>query len=147
MQVADAQVVEALERLVTAAVGLTTIVLGEAGVASELTLPQWRILVVVAESDGSRVGEVAGRIGVSLPAASRLVRRLERRGLVTATRDERDRRATNVRPTEAGLRLWEDVAGRRRRRLAAALDALHEPLPAGFGLGLQQVAGVLAGSA
>lgn len=58
---ADAQVVEALERLVTAAVGLTTVVLGEAGVASELTLPQWRILVVVAESDGSRVGEVAGR--------------------------------------------------------------------------------------
>ena len=39
---ADAQVVEALERLVTAAVGLTTVVLGEAGVASELTLPQWR---------------------------------------------------------------------------------------------------------
>jgi DNA-binding MarR family transcriptional regulator len=145
--VADAQVVEALERLVTAAVGLTTVVLGEVSAAGELTLPQWRILVVVAQSDGSRVGEVASRIGVSLPAASRLVRRLERRGLVTATRDERDRRATNVRPTEAGLRLWEDVAGRRRRRLAAALDALHEPLPEGFGLGLQRVASVLTGSA
>jgi len=141
--VADARVVEALERLVTAAVGLTTVALGEAGVASELTLPQWRILVVVAQSDGSRVGEVAARIGVSLPAASRLVRRLERRGLVTAIRDERDRRATIVRPTEAGFRLWEDVAGRRRRRLVAALEVLQEPLPAGFGRGLELVVGVL----
>lgn len=62
---------------------------------------------------------------------------------MTATRDERDRRATIVRPTESGLRLWEDVAGRRRRRLAAALDVLEEPLPAGFGRGLEMVAGTL----
>jgi DNA-binding MarR family transcriptional regulator len=143
MQVADTQVVEALERLVAAAVGLTTTVLGEVSVAGELTLPQWRILVVVTRSDGSRVGEVAGKVGVSLPAASRLVRRLERRGLVTAARDEDDRRATIVRPTEKGLRLWEDVVGRRRRRLVAALDVLEEPLPTGFGRGLELVAGTL----
>jgi hypothetical protein len=48
-----------------------------------------------------------------------------------------------VRPTEAGLRLWEDVAGRRRRRLVAALDVLQEPLPAGFGRGLELVVGML----
>ena len=130
---AETQVVEALERLVTAAVGLTTTVLGEVSVAGELTLPQWRILVVVTGSDGSRVGEVASKVGISLPAASRLVRRLERRGFVTADRDEGDRRATNVRPTEEGLRLWQEVVGRRRRRLVAALDFLEEPLPAGFG--------------
>jgi DNA-binding MarR family transcriptional regulator len=140
---ADVQVVDAVEQLAAAAVGLTTLALSEADVGTELTLQQWRILAVVARSGEARVGEAACGIGAGLPAASRLVRRLERRGLVTTARDERDRRATLVRPTEAGLRLWGDVAGRRRRRIAAAIDSLDEPLPEGFGRGLELVVGAL----
>ena len=59
-------------------------------------------LVVGAATDGIRVGEIAGRIGSAVPTTSRLVRRLERRGLVAAERDEADRRATLVRLTPTG---------------------------------------------
>lgn len=125
---AERRVVEALERLVVGAVGLTTASLGRTGVASELTLPQWRALVVVARTDGVRVGEVAARVGVTLSSASRLIRRLERQGLVMTERDERDRRATIVRATPAGRITWEGLVEHRRQLIDGLLESLPKPL-------------------
>src|SRR5664279_6626766 len=72
-----------LERIAVGAVGLTTRALAEADTGFELTFPQWRALLVLgAGDDGARIGEVATRVGVTVPATSRLLRRLERRGLV-----------------------------------------------------------------
>ena len=144
MPVADTRTVGAIERLVTAAVGLTTRTLAQARVASDITLPQWRALVVVAQADGIRVGEIGARVGLGLPAASRLVRRLERRGLVTTERDERDRRATVVRPTDRGRRLWRDVEEHRCRLIEAMLDARTEPLPERLPEGLEELASTLS---
>ena len=129
---ADARLVEALERLIVGAVGMTTVALAEFAPAAELTLPQWRALLVVARADGVRVSEIGTRVGMTLPSASRLVRRLERRGLVTTARDEADRRGTIVRPTAAGLQLWRDLVDYRRRLIADLLDALPAPVPAGL---------------
>ena len=65
------------------AVGVTARAVAEA--APELSLLQWRVLVVLAGSpDGRTVSEVADRIGSRLPATSRLLGRLRRRGLVEA---------------------------------------------------------------
>lgn len=142
---ANDRVVQALEELATGFVGLTAVVLAEGGgSAGQLTVPQWRALVVVARADGLRIGEVARRVGLGLPAASRLVRRLERRRLVTTERDERDRRATIVRPTPAGLASWNAVAERRRRRIATLLDDLAEPLRADLAGGLEQLAALFS---
>jgi DNA-binding MarR family transcriptional regulator len=126
---ADPRLVEALERLVVGAVGITTLALAECAPAAELTLPQWRALLVVARADGVRIGEIGSRVGMALPSASRLVRRLERRGLVSTARDESDRRGTIVRPTAAGLELWEHLVQYRRRMIADLLDTLPAPLP------------------
>ena len=99
------RIVEAIEGLVVEAVGITTVALVQATPGIDLSLPQWRALVVVGSSEtGMRVGEVAGRIGSAVPTTSRLVRRLERRGLLEAVRDETDRRATIVRLTPAYTR-------------------------------------------
>ena len=52
---------------------------------------------------------------------ARLVRRLERRGLLETARDETDRRATMVRPTEAGQSTLTAVMRKRRSLLVDAL--------------------------
>ena len=127
---ADPRLVESLERLVVGAVGITTVALAECAPAADLTLPQWRALLVVARGDGVRIGEIGTRVGMGLPSASRVVRRLERRGLVTTARDESDRRGTLVHPTAAGLQAWEHLVQHRRRMIADLLDALPVPLPA-----------------
>jgi DNA-binding MarR family transcriptional regulator len=106
----------ALERLVFAGVALTSRALAEATPGLELTLPQWRALVVLGEApDGARVSEVASRVGGSLPGTSRLLRRLERRGLVSAQQDDRDHRATRVRLTPDGRSVRSAIFGYRRR--------------------------------
>ena len=99
----DPAVAESLERIIFAGVALTTVAISQAQPEFELTFPQWRVLVIVGSaSDGVRIGEVARRVGVTLPATSRQVRRLERRGLVTVRQDERDARASLASLTPVG---------------------------------------------
>ena len=123
---ANRHIVDALERIVFAGVALTTRALSETRADLDLTLAQWRVLVVLGESeDGATISQVAARIGVTLPATSRQLRRLERRGLVDVGPDQRDRRATRVRLTSLGQSARDDVVSFRRRRIAqisASLD-------------------------
>lgn len=134
----DADLLGALDRLAIEVVGITTIVLAEVAGTFELTLAQWRILVIVGERGGVRIGEVATRIGSSLPSASRMIGRLERRGLVTTDRDPADRRARLVRLTDQGALTRRGVLRRRRRRIAAALRR-HPRLPSGLRDGLRAI--------
>ncbi len=114
--------VEAIEGILVGGIGLTTRALAEAAEATDLTLRQWRVLVVIADEDGVRIGELARRLGVAEPSASRLARRLERQGLVTVERDEADRRATNVRLSDQGRRTRDTVLDRRRELVAHATE-------------------------
>jgi DNA-binding MarR family transcriptional regulator len=112
---------QAIERLLKAGVGITAVAIDATDTAADLTLAQWRALVIVTEGHGVRVGKLAKRLGVAVPSASRLVRRMEDRGLLTAKRDHEDRRATVVRSTPAGNRVLRAVLGRRRALIDQAL--------------------------
>lgn len=115
-----------LERIAVGAVGLTTRALAQADPGFELTFPQWRALLVLGEdAAGARVGEVATRVGVTVPATSRLLRRLERRGLTTLSVDEHDRRATRARLTDRGRSVRAAILGHRRAALSEVVSALH----------------------
>lgn len=118
--------VEAIDRLVRAGFAVTTRVLADAP-GTDLTVQQWRVLVLVAEGDGLRVGEVAARVGVSQPSASRLVRRMEGAGLVRQDPDPADRRASLVRATPHGGRVATAVLRRRRALIADALREIALP--------------------
>jgi DNA-binding MarR family transcriptional regulator len=111
--------VESLEELAFASVGMTALALNEVGQEKDLTLAQWRVLVILGRGP-MRVGTVAERIGASLPSASRLVARMEFRGYVTTSPDERDKRATLVFLAPPG-RITRDRVIRRRRRLIEEL--------------------------
>ena len=133
------EILESLELLLLGAIGMTSFALADVAVA-DLTLAQWRALVVVGRTDAIRVGDIASRIGLSLPSTSRLVGRLERRGYVTTERDDRDRRATLVRLTPEGRDVREAVLARRRELMNQALTAYATRLPKDLTRGLAVIA-------
>ena len=137
--VLPAEVIESLELLMFEAIGMTAIAVALA-TTGELTLPQWRALVVVGRVDAVRVGDIAAAVGMSLPSTSRLIQRLERRGLVTTVRDESDRRATLVRLTDGGRDLRHRVVTRRRALMEDALAAHAPRLPRDLTAGLTAIA-------
>ncbi len=144
MMTPDERIIHAIERLVVEAIGITTVALAEARPDVELTLPQWRVLVVAgASGTGLRVGEIAARIGSTVPTTSRLVRRVERRGLVTTVRDESDRRATLVRLTPAGETYRSSLVEHRRRLIRASLSE-GRPLPPRLAVDLERIGDALA---
>jgi DNA-binding MarR family transcriptional regulator len=140
---AAAGISAAVERILVGGVGVTTLALNEAPEAVELTLAQWRVLAIVAQRDGVRIGELAGRLGIGVPSASRLVRRLERHGLATAERDERDRRATLVRASGEGRRVREGVLRRRGDLIAGALAGRVEHVSADTRAALDEIGACL----
>jgi DNA-binding MarR family transcriptional regulator len=119
------RIVDAVERIVFAGVALTARALADARAELDLTLAQWRVLVVLGETeDGATISQVAGRVGVTLPATSRQLRRLEQRGLVDVGPDQRDRRATRVRLTAVGRSARDAVVSSRRAKIAQVVSAL-----------------------
>jgi DNA-binding MarR family transcriptional regulator len=134
---------EPLEQLVFGAIGMTALALADSA-GRELTFSGWRALVILGHADKTRVGTLAQGIGMSLPSASRLIRRLERDGLVMTERDESDRRATLVSLTRRGQDLREAVVIRRRALMAEALEARSPTLPKGLIPGLNAIARAFA---
>lgn len=112
-----------LEAIVFGAVAITARALNAAGV--ELTLPQWRALVIVGSArTGVSISDVAVRLGSELSPTSRLIGRLERRGLVVTGKTDRDRRVTRVHLTDEGRALRRQVIERRRRLIAEVLASV-----------------------
>ena len=92
--------------------------------ASGLSGPRLSALSVIVFGGPLPMSALAAAEQVQPQTITRLVRELEREGLVRRVRDLADRRVLLVRATAKGGRLLEE--GRRRRviRLAAAVEAL-----------------------
>jgi DNA-binding MarR family transcriptional regulator len=98
---------------------------GEDSSRRALTAARFRYLdALAAAGEGLGIVEVADRIGVDQPRASRLTVELERVGLVTRTRDPADQRRHLVTLTEAGHAPLDQATALRRARVARALRAL-----------------------
>jgi DNA-binding MarR family transcriptional regulator len=122
-------VVAAVERVILGGVAITARALD--GEAEDLTLSQWRVLTILGEEAAhAHVRGVGDRVGVSAPSASRLLRRLEDRGLIALERDPRDRRYMRVHLTLAGQTVRDRVLGRRRLLIQEALGRADGRLPA-----------------
>ena len=116
--VTEPAIADSLERVIIAGVALTTVAISRAQPGMDLTFPQWRVIVVLGTTEGGmRIGEVARRVGVTLPATSRQLRRLERRGLVAVARDERDRRAALASLTPDGLAVRAAILAYRKQQI------------------------------
>jgi DNA-binding MarR family transcriptional regulator len=91
----------------------------------EITLPQYRTLVTLTYGGGRRLADLASSLGVSPSTATRMCDRLVRKGLITRTRDEIDRREVNLGVTPSGRKIVESVIERRRDEVRGLL----EPVP------------------
>jgi DNA-binding MarR family transcriptional regulator len=128
---------DALERIAFSTVAMTAAAVGDAA-GHELTFLAWRALVVLGGSDAPlRMSELAERLGLSRPSSSKLIHRLERRGLVTLAADPDDGRVLLVGLSEHGLALRAAVVARRREILS---EALAEPLSRSLPEGLTAIA-------
>lgn len=92
-----------------------------------LTLQQMNVLRILrgAGPDGLPTLEVALRMVERTPGVTRLIDRLERKGLVERTRSSTDKRVVFCRASEAGLALLgelDEVVDRADEEAVAALD-------------------------
>ncbi|MGQ7295956.1 MarR family winged helix-turn-helix transcriptional regulator [Quadrisphaera sp. KR29] len=93
----------------------------------DLSLAATTLLARLARDGGSGVSALAAAEGVSQPAMSQMVARLERDGLVARTAHPQDGRALVVVLTDAG----RELVGARRAARAAALADLLQAAPPG----------------
>jgi DNA-binding MarR family transcriptional regulator len=77
----------------------------------DLSPTQYNVLRILRGSgpDGLCCGEVGERLITRDPDITRLLDRMEARGLVTRARDRKDRRVITVRITDEGLRILDDM--------------------------------------
>lgn len=86
---------------------------------------QATLLWLVKRSPGLSLAELAAAEGISPPAMSGHVDRLERAGLVRRVRDTEDRRRVGLELTPDGARLLRNVRARRTMWLAQRLQTLE----------------------
>ncbi|MCW2722803.1 MarR family winged helix-turn-helix transcriptional regulator [Pseudonocardia sp.] len=92
--------------------------------AGDVTLPQYRALVVLASRGPQRSIDLAVALGVNPSSATRLLDRLSRAGLIRRTRVQADRRSLRVALSPAGRDLVAQVTQRRREEVEQLLTAL-----------------------
>ncbi|MGH3279723.1 MAG: MarR family transcriptional regulator [Trebonia sp.] len=93
-------------------------------VAEDITIAQYRTLVVLASRGPQKLADVAEQLGVTPPAAGRMCDRLARRGLVNRHRAHDDRRVVRISLSAAGRRIVDDATRRRRVFLARIVAAM-----------------------
>lgn len=92
----------------------------------EITLSQLQALTLVAERGRSSVGSLAEGLGVTHPAAVKLVDKLVRKRLVTRGVAATDHRQSVIEATIEGRRLVNELRRERTLRLEAVLDRMPD---------------------
>jgi DNA-binding MarR family transcriptional regulator len=93
---------------------------------ADVSIQQYRTLVVLASRGAQRPVDLASALGVDPSTITRLCDRLVRRGLISRLRASADRREVRLALTDAGTALVASVTTRRRaeiRRIVGRLSA------------------------
>ena len=93
-------------------------------VEQQVTLVQFRTLVVLSQQPHTTVGAVAARLGVNPSSAQRQIDRLVSQGLAVREENPTDRREVAVTLSTTGQRIVEDVTRARRKALTGIVRAL-----------------------
>lgn len=72
-----------------------------------LTLRQREVLTLLSGRQHWSIGEIATALGVSAPAATKAIIRLESKGFVSRSENEMDRRRVDVRLTPAATEIMQ----------------------------------------
>jgi DNA-binding MarR family transcriptional regulator len=106
---------------------------------------QMRALLIVGRAGSLNLSMLAGALGASASAASRLCDRMQAAGLLTRARAAASRREIVLLPTESGRKLADWVRGRRRAVLTDMLQAMSPAGREALVRGLRELADVACG--
>lgn len=95
-----------------------------ASVEDRVTLPQFRLLVVLSTHGAAKLVLLAERLAVSPSTAMRMVDRLIAVGLVDRRTNPGNRRETELRLTQEGARIVDEVMTRRRGEISTIVERL-----------------------
>ncbi|MDI3387709.1 MarR family transcriptional regulator [Streptomyces sp. B-S-A8] len=95
-----------------------------AAVEDRVTLPQFRMLIVLSSRGATKLVDLAELLGVAPSTAMRMVDRLIAAGLADRRVNPRNRRETLLQLTDAGRRIVTDVTARRRQEIAGIVERL-----------------------
>ena len=90
----------------------------------EVSIPQYRALVVLGGRGPQRPVDLADALGIDPSTATRLCDRLVRKRLISRRRRGADRREVRLELTTHGAALLDDVTARRRREIERILKAV-----------------------
>jgi DNA-binding MarR family transcriptional regulator len=85
-------------------------------VNNKLSLPQLKLLYLVAQADSVTISDAAMFLGVSSPAASKTVEKLVRRRLLRRSDIQGDRRSSQLSLTESSRRMLEAYEAARNKK-------------------------------
>lgn len=109
----------------------------------DVTLNQYRALVVLASGSPMKMTDLGRQLGISPSSTTRLVDRLERKGLVARAVNENSRRVIDVGLEPAGEELVAWVMAERRRRFATLIEDLPERRRSTMARAFTDLAGLL----
>ena len=90
----------------------------------DLTGAQWKPLILLLQGRAGTALELAREAGIDAGAVTRLLDRVEAKGLIERSRSETDRRVVNLRLTPAGERA--------ARQIPQVLASVHDDFQRGF---------------
>jgi DNA-binding MarR family transcriptional regulator len=91
-----------------------------------VTFEQFQVLLGLSEGDDIPQHVLADRMSLEPSSMTRMLSRMEKRGLIKRVDDEEDSRVRRVLVTEAGHRLWEKMEATRDRQLDEVLRCLAD---------------------
>ena len=95
-----------------------------ADVAEEVTLTQYRTLIVLASRGPQNLAGLADAVGVTPATATRMCDRLVRKGLIRRRTERDDRRQLRVALTVKGRSLVDAVTVRRRQEIGRIMSEI-----------------------
>jgi DNA-binding MarR family transcriptional regulator len=93
-------------------------------VAEEVTLTQYRTLVVLASRGPQNMAGLAEAVGVTPATATRMCDRLVKKKLIVRRNERGDRRQVRLALSKTGLDLVTAVTSRRRQEIEKIIDAV-----------------------
>jgi len=93
-------------------------------VAEALTLPQFRMLVLLHSRGGMNLSRLAEQLAVNPSTAMRMIDRLQAAGMVVRDVNAQDRREVAIRLTEQGAAVVAEATERRRAEIAAIVGRM-----------------------
>lgn len=95
---------------------------------TEITLPQYRAMVVLAVNGPQRVGDLAETLAIHPSTATRLCDRLVERGLIKRSVDPANRRETDITLSARGRAIVDRVTSTRRAEIGTIVGRIPHTL-------------------